>query len=223
MRSVCLWCVSSCAVLLAGCHDDSESLTSGVIGSGVVATESRPVTAFSAVAVDGPLRVSLRPAAEASLELTAETNVLPHIRTELQGERLHVFLAEGGLTVTREMSVRITVPELRAIEGSAAAQIEALGFTASALETRLGDASSLLLSGRADRHELRLAGASRCRAEDLQSRSVTAELSGASNARVAVSDALEVRASGASTLEYIGDPVLSLDISGLSVVRQVGR
>jgi len=225
MQNVGLWCawLLSSAVFLAGCHDEHPSPTNCVIGSGVVASESRAVTSFSAVTVIGPFRVSLRPAATTSLELTAEDNVLPLIRTEVRGDRLHVFLVEGSLTMTHEMAVRIASPELRAIDGAAAAHIEALGFTVDALDTRLGDASSLVVAGRADRHDLHLAGASRCRAEELRSRFVNAELSGASNAIVSVSDTLYVRASGASTLEYIGDPALTLDVSGLSVVRPAGR
>jgi hypothetical protein len=222
MQNVRPWCVGllSSVVLLAACHD-GHAPTGCVIGSGVVASESRAVAAFSGVTVDGPFRVTLRPAAATSLELTAEDNVLPRIRTEVRGDRLHVFLVDGSQSTTREMAVRIASPELRAVEGSAAAQIEARGFTVDALETRLSEASSLVVTGRADRHDLHLAGASRCRAEELRSRWVSAELSGASNGIVAVSDTLDVRASGASTLEYLGDPALTLAVSGLSVVRPV--
>ncbi len=82
--------------------------------------------------------------------------------------------------------------------------------------------SPVVLSGRADRHELWLSGASRCSARDLLSRRVDAALSGASYGVVQVSESLVVNASGASVLEYLGDPQLALSVSGESTVRRVG-
>ena len=215
-------CVVAFLVLLAGCDHDATSVTSRVIGSGVVATESRAVTPFDNLIVTGPLQVRLHPGAAGSIEITAEDNVLPLVRAEVRGDRLHLFLADGSLTTTHGIVVRIVSTELRGIEGSGAAQIEVDGLAVERLETRLSGASSLVVSGRADRHELHLSDASRCRAPHLQSRQVAAELSGASNGLVAVRESLSVRANGASTLEYIGDPALTLDVSGTSVVRRVG-
>jgi len=214
-------CVVAFLLLLAGCDHEVTSVTSRVIGSGVVATESRAVTPFRNLIVTGPLRVWLYPGAAGSIEITAEDNVLPLVRTEVRGDRLHLFLVDGSLTTTHGIHVRIASTELREVEGSGAAQIEVDGLAVEWLETRLSGASSLVVSGRADQHELHLSDASRCWARHLQSRRVTADLSGASNGLVAVSESLSVRASGASTLEYLGDPLLTLDVSGTSVVRRV--
>jgi hypothetical protein len=216
-------CVVTFLLLLAGCDHEATSVTSRVIGSGVVATESRAVTPFRNVIVTGPLQVWLYPGAAGTIEITAEDNVLPLVRTEVRGDRLHLSLVDGSLTTTHAIRVRVASTELRELEGSGAAQIEVDGLAVEWLETRLSGASSLVVSGRADQHELHLSDASRCRAPHLQSRLVDVDLSGASNGLVAVSESLSVRASGASTLEYIGDPVLTLDVSGTSVVRRVGQ
>ena len=215
-------CVVAFLVLLAGCDHEGTSVTSRVIGSGVVATESRAVAPFRDLIVTGPFQVWLYPGAAGTIEITAEDNVLPLVRAEVRGDRLHLFLADGSLTTMHGIRVRIASTDLREIEGSGAAQIELDGLAVEWLETRLSGASSLVASGRADRHELHLSDASRCRAPHLQSRRVDADFSGASIGLVAVSESLSVRASGASTLEYVGDPVLTLDVSGTSVVRRVG-
>lgn len=214
-------CVVAFLVLLAGCDHEGISVTSRVIGSGVVATESRAVMPFRDLTVTGPLQVWLSPGAAGSIEITAEDNVLPLVRTEVRGDGLHIFLVDGSLTTTHGIQLRIASTELRELEASGAAQVEVGGLAVERLETRLSGASSLVVSGRADQHELHLSDASRCRAPQLQSRRVDADLSGASTGLVAVSESLSVRASGASTLEYIGDPALTLDVSGTSVVRRV--
>lgn len=216
-------CVVAFLLLIAGCDHEVTSVPTRVVGSGVVATESRAVTPFRSLTVIGPFQVRLYPGAAGPIEITAEDNVRPLVRTEVRGDRLHLFLLDGGLTTTHGIRVRIASAELREVEGSGAAQIEVDGLAVEWLETRLSGASSLVVSGRADQHELYLSGASRCWARHLQSRRVTADLSGASTGLVAVSELLSVRANGASTLEYIGEPVLTLDVSGTSVVRRVGQ
>jgi hypothetical protein len=221
-RSVGLSCVVAVLALVPGCGHDGTSVTSRVIGSGVVASESRAVTPFSSLVVTGPLQVQMQAGESGAIEITAEDNVLPLVRAEVTGDRLHLFLADGSLTTTHAIRIRLASTGLREVEGSGAAQIEVEGLAVERLETRLSTASSLVVSGRADQHELRLSDASRCWARHLQSRGVTAFLSGASNGLVAVSESLSVRGSGASTLEYIGDPLLTLDVSGTSVVRRVG-
>ena len=67
-----------------------------------------------------------------------------------------------------------------------------------------------------------LSGASRVTAPSLRAREVDATLSGASVALVRAVDALVVRASGASLLEYLGDPRVQLETSGGSAVRRAG-
>jgi hypothetical protein len=118
------------------------------------------------------------------------------VRAEVRGDRLHLFLADGSLTTTRAIRIRVASAGLREVEGSGAAQIEVEGLAVERLETRLSSASSLVASGRADEHELLLSDASRFFAPQLQSRRVTASLSGASNGLVAVSESLSVRGSG---------------------------
>jgi hypothetical protein len=209
-------------MLFAGCDQEVTSVTSHVIGSGVVASEFREVTPFSGLIVTGPLQVQLHEGGAGPIEITAEDNVLPLVRAEVRGGILQLFLADGSLTTTHAIRVRAASTGLREVEGSGAAQIEVEGLAVERLETRLSSASSLVVSGRADQHELRISDASRCLARHLQSRRVTATLSGASQGLVAVSESLSVQGSGASTLEYVGDPVLTLDVSGTSVVRRVG-
>jgi hypothetical protein len=60
-------------------------------------------------------------------------------------------------------------------------------------------------------------------APGLTARFADATLSGASVARLRVVDALVVYASGASRLEFFGDPTVRADTSGASFVSRVGR
>jgi hypothetical protein len=54
----------------------------------------------------------------------------------------------------------------------------------------------------------------------MQTRVTNAVLSAASAATLRVSESLVVNASGASVLEYFGDPVVQAETSGNSIVRR---
>jgi len=212
--------VSVVQALLWACGGYTEYVTGTADGSGRLVTESRPVRGFTAVAVSGAGHVIIEQTGVESLQVTAEDNILPFVRTEVRGGRLILGFEPGvRINTTRGVQYRITVAELTEIEASGASSVEALRVDAETLTARISGASSYSASGIVDDHRVELSGASRCDAEDLVSREVTASLSGACYCLVRVHDRLVVNASGASTLEYIGDPAVAVNVSGGSVVR----
>lgn len=214
-------------VLLWACDESHHTYTPGrtdvIIGSGVVATEARPVTGFTAISVDHPARVVVVWGGAESLEVSAEDNVLPLVRSEVRNNRLVLSLAPNpGLTLSREIVHRVTVRELEELEASGAARVELHGVSAESLSLQLTGASSTSADGRCDRLDLDLSGASRADAAGLHTRRALAVVSGASHALLRVEDELVANASGASVLEYFGDPHVTSTASGSSTIRRVG-
>jgi hypothetical protein len=194
-----------------------------IVGSGVSATEARLVPEFTAVTVTAPFRVVLAPGGNASVEVTADDNVLPFVRSEVRGDRLFLgFTTSMSLTRAREIVCRVSLGELREAEAAGAAVVEIGGVEADRLFVRLSGASFGRASGVVRDLTLDASGASRWDASALRAGSVGATVSGASFALQRVSDSLRADVSGASTLEYIGDPVVVSSVSGASVIRRVG-
>jgi len=213
--------------LLCGCgHTDSITNVNpagGIVGSGVLASESRPVSGIDALTVDAPLHVLVTQGGSESLQVTAEDNVLPLVQSEVRSGRLFLgLLAHGNLTLTREVLCRVTVAEIRAVDASGAARIEMQGVDAAGLGVRLSGAAVGGAGGAVGRLTLDLTGASRWSAVDLRSRTVAANVSGASYGLVRAVESLVANVSGASTLEYAGDPAVEQTVSGTSVLRRVG-
>ncbi len=78
--------------------------------------------------------------------------------------------------------------------------------------------------GAAGVRQLTISGASQLEAPNLQSQDVTANLSGASRGLVSVSNTLTAEASGASSLQYIGHPLVNASTTGGSLlVHRVER
>jgi len=90
------------------------------------------------------------------------------------------------------------------------------------LAVRLSGAVSASAGGFAGQLTLAVSGASRWTASELRSPDVTANVSGASYGFVRASESLLADVSGASVLEYLGDPRVASRVDGLSVLRRVG-
>ncbi|MDB5950284.1 MAG: hypothetical protein JWR65_2139, partial [Massilia sp.] len=123
MRSLltvgCFLALSGCAIIVTGSDDvQVKSVFSGntVAGDGRLAHDVRAVGNVSAINVSGPLEVLVRVGPAASLEVDADSNLLPMIRTEVSGGVLRIWV-EGSVRSTNSLRVTYTAPML--LEASA--------------------------------------------------------------------------------------------------------
>jgi hypothetical protein len=210
----------------AGCecsHDGNPGGSSrGLRGSGVLATESWDVGGFSGISVGGGSRLIVERTGTESLTVTAEDNILRYLRAEVTGDRLVLGPRRGvDVSPTLEIVYRVTCRELSGIFLSGGSHAEVTGIDSDVFVAELSGASVVVASGRANSQVVHASGASDHRAADLASRTAIVGFSGASRGTVRVSERLVVDASGGSVLEYIGDPELTLNTSGGSLVRPV--
>jgi hypothetical protein len=223
----------ACACLAAastacGHHDNDLYATRPtpvmIVGSGRVITEQRPVSGFTSIAVSAGIQAVVTLGGNESLEITAEDNIAPIVDAVISDGRLTIGFRPGSMGIRTSVGVacRIGARALRRIEGSGASRIQMDGIDARELSVELSGAASFAGSGSVDRLRMDLSGASHVTAPSLRARDADAALSGASVTQLRVVDALAVRASGLSLLEYFGDPTVQADTSGGSVVRRVG-
>lgn len=93
-------------------------------------------------------------------------------------------------------------------------------LTAGNLEIKVSGASSVELSGQADSIDLRISGASRVDLTDVPVGEANVTLSGASEATINVSGALDIELSGASRFFFYGNPVMGdTNVSGASTIK----
>ncbi len=203
-------------------------------------TEVRELSPFHSVDLRSLGRVILASGPEQKVEVEAEEDLQPRVRTEVQGDVLVVGLRWwlGALLHVSELSevvVRVTVPELREVRLSGAGQVRsetplqvtdlglrlsgaghlALQLAARRVEARLSGAGAVELSGTAEELEIRLSGAGAVHAERLQARRVSIHTSGAGECRVQASETLEADVSGAGSVRYRGNPKVQSRISGV--------
>lgn len=193
-----------------------------VPGSGPVATVTRQVTGFDGIELGGAGELHVEVNGREAVTITAEESLLPYIRSEVVGSRLVLGPEPGFDLSSRERIVyRVSARALRLLAPSGASLVEAVGLDAEKLEILASGASTVRAEGRADRIRLELSGASRLVGDRLPCRTLVAHLSGASLAIVRVSERLSGSLSGASNLEYHGDPSVDVTVSGSSRVRRL--
>lgn len=206
-----------------------------VKGSGVMVSKTRSLAPFSRLRVDGPIDVQLQPGAGESVQVQADDNLEPLIRTEIEGDTLVVGLQPGASFSTRnDLRVRVDFKQLQGLQirgsgdvhldrvqgerfdleinGSGDAHIGLLQVRE--LRARISGSGDLQLAGSAERQDFEVSGSGDVSAAALSGKQVRVRLSGSGDLRLGVADELDAELSGSGDLAYSGRPKLKSRVSG---------
>jgi len=193
---------------------------SGVKGSGNAATEKRDVSGFTAVDVSGVFQVEIVAQKDFAVEVDADDNLLPLVRTEVRGGTLHIS-TEGRVSPKSPLRVRISAPDIDNIEASGVSKVFLNGVKNSSLGIDSSGASKISVEGTTRTLTVDVSGASNIDASNLTAENATIDASGASTVTVNASNDVQANASGASKIYYSGTPKnVSKKASGASKVQE---
>jgi hypothetical protein len=189
-------------------------------GSGNVVTERREVRDFKGVNVSGVFQVEVKAQEDFSVEIEADDNLLPLIKSEVRNGVLHLE-TEGRLSCDNGLKVRISAPEIDEIDASGASKVNVNGIRNSEMRTDTSGASRISLSGETAQLLVEVSGASSVDAENLKAETADISASGASRVSTFTLNELRARASGASKVTYSGSPKnIDKQSSGASSIRE---
>jgi len=197
--------------------------TTAVRGSGNVVTEARTVGPFTSVDLSGIGNAFIVRGGTPGLSVKADDNLLPLLISEVRDGTLHLSIKDGTSIGAGHVEYRVTAGDLREIDVSGAANLQASGVAGAALTVEVSGAAQARLSGRADKLTASVSGAGELDAAALAAKRATVTASGAASVSVNVSDALDAHASGAGSVHYLGTPKLTTDISGAGSVAPARR
>jgi len=199
--------------------------TNKIPGNKTVITQDRPVTSFHAIKVSGGIDVELSQGNDLKLQVEADENLISKIRTEVKDGVLNIY-SEGSNWNAQTMKVHITFLQLDAITASGGCDIESkqkLNFTNLKLDLSGGcdielncKADNLVckqsggcdveLSGEAQKGTFNVTGGSDVKASEFHLKNCTVDASGGSDVSVYVTGELTITATGASDVNYYGNP-----------------
>ena len=228
------------APLLAGCALLPEV---SITGSGNVVTREETITGFDKVDVSHAFTAEISQGEAFSVVIRIDDNLAQYLEVVKRGSTLKIGLKPGRPYSIRNatMDAEVTMPELTGLDLSGASHGTITGFKSTkALDLDLSGASHLqgdieagnvsfdlsgashvTLSGSAQDVTIDASGASSVDLDGFPVNDANVEASGASNVTVNASGKLDVNASGASHVYYLGSPTLGkLDTSGASSINR---
>ncbi len=212
-------------------------------GSGVIESETRPVSDFDQLELSGLGVIYITQGTEETLKIEAEDNVLPAITTAVRNGVLQIGFDENNwpnvVQPTETIRYYLTVKDLERIELSGAGGVEAdqlsatnLVITSSGagdiqidqiaaktLDVALSGAGSCQLGGEVATQNIEISGAGNYSAAELQSQTAKIAVSGLGSVEIWATDTLDVDISGAGSVKYYGTPSVSQDISGAGSIK----
>lgn len=193
-----------------------------IAGAGDVVTQQRAVAPFERVAVNGSTDVDVRVGGAQSVAVEAQPNIAELIDTTVHDGRL-VVSSHESFTTHRRVMVHVTVPNLAAlaIHGSADVTIDAARGPSLDLSTY--GSGDIAASGDVERLHYDSSGSGNARLVRLRAREATVRIRGSGDARLHVTETLDVEISGSGDVTYIGAPrVLRQVVHGSGSVSAAG-
>ena len=219
----------------------------GARGGGEIISETRPLEAFSKLDVDGLAEVTLVQGTADAITVDAPARQLPKVRGAVRDGTLTLtnddsrgFLSGlfgGGM---HPVKVVVTFRSLDSVRASGAVKIRSDSIKTDVLKVAVSGAASLSiagldakelsvagsgamkaeLAGRVSDQAVSISGAGDYRASNLVSDNARVSVSGAGKVFVNAAKTLDVRISGAGSVDYLGNPQVREDISGAGRVRR---
>ncbi len=215
-----------------------------VLGSGKIVSETRPISGFTALELNGIGTLIIEQGSKESLEVTAEDNIIKYLKSDIYGRNLRLSVDDFvSIDPTEEIIFHLTVKNLERIELSGLGNIEIEALKTPNLDLEISGAGSanirdlqadslnldisglgnVEIGGSVDDQRIELSGAGNYDAKNLESNKASIEISGTGKAVLWVENELDVVLSGMGNLQYYGSPNLSTEISGVGTVKSLGE
>jgi hypothetical protein len=192
-----------------------------VSGSGHVTSETRNMSGFSNVSLEGSGRLVIAQGGVESLTVTADDNLMPYIQTEVRGGTLVLGQKNGvSLSPSTDIVFKVTTRKLDTLDISGSGVAEAKGLQSAKMKIDVSGSGEISADGAADDLDIDISGSGRFRGEGLKSKRTRVDISGSGSALVASSETLNATVSGSGSIEYVGDPRVHQDISGSGTIRK---
>ncbi len=212
-------------------------------GSGNVITEKRSVSGFDQLVLSGIGDVDLTQGSSDSLEIEAEDNIIPYIKTEVSGGVLRISFERKSIFPTKPIKFHLTMRDIHVLDTQGVSNVTAKQIktdqlrvnisgtgsvnmnelTANQLMLNVSGAGSFTSGGVVADQKIVMSGAGNYNGEDIQSKTADITISGLGRAVCWVTDNLNVTISGTGGVDYYGSPEVSQHISGIGQLKHAGN
>jgi hypothetical protein len=242
MRNLLVFMVLVAVFVLGkrSCHSNFFSF-GAISGKGPVQNEIRNTTTFHAIALEMAADVEVTIGESLSVEVYAQQNLLPHLKTVVEDGALRIY-SEENLKSTEGIKIRVTAPAfdrfevggsgtLRVLNMIRAEKMEmsvggsgdiyALQAEFGSVTTNISGSGTIELGGKANDLESNIAGSGDVKAKSLSTNTLKVSISGSGTATADVISALNASISGSGDVFYSGSPSVETSVSGSGTVKKL--
>jgi len=197
---------------------DSSSTPAGT-GSGVAATQARPLPPFTAIDLVGANNVIVHVGRKQSVIVHADSNLLGRVTTRVRSGRLVIGTTPGNSSAKSPMFVAVTLPSLDGLGLRGAGNISVTGLDSRTLTVALPGSGNIHATGTATKLDVTLSGAGNTFLRQLVARDARAVLSGDGSIMLTATHGLAATISGRGTVFYGGNPAhVTRTVTGSGVI-----
>lgn len=214
-----------------------------IIGSGNIIKESRQVSGFHKVSVSGSGHLLISQGNTESLEIECDDNIAPHIRTIVRNGTLTIGPENTAVNPSAPIRYNLSLKDIDALttsgsvlvkggllrtenlvvvmRGSGRFRLKNLEAQSIAFDIS-GSGKVHIQSGNSKNQTISISGSGEFSVPNLKCENIDLTISGSGNAKVWVTNELNIKISGSGRLYYYGAPVVSSRISGSGKVAGLG-
>jgi Putative auto-transporter adhesin, head GIN domain len=205
--------------LLTGCFFNIGQ--SGIRGSGVFKTQSRPVAGFSSIFFKSEGKVIVQQTGKESLAIRAEDNILPLLESRVADGILYLgTVNDTDIDPTKSIEFVLEVKTLENLNITGVGSIEAKDIQSKRLTVSLRGVGNLTISGSADVLNLDLSGVGSYEGAAFKTKQTIVRSRGIGSAVVNASEQLKADLSGIGSVEYVGSPQVRETVRGAGTVKK---
>ena len=190
-----------------------------VVGSGQRVRQKREIPAFTSIRSEGAYQIEVVSQQALSLEVEADDNLMPIIRTEVNSGILRITTTTG-FSSNKPIIVKIGTPDIEGIYASGAGTFEVSGLKNEKFEIDSNGAPTIRVSGETGTVVIDANGAGKIDTHRLRATKGTVQANGVPKVEVNASEELNVTVSGPASVVYSGDPKLNKTVNGPGSVER---
>lgn len=183
-------------------------------GSDDLVTISRDLATFENIKAGDALVVNVTQGPVQEVLITVNSNLTDNLLTEVVDNTLNISLKNGNYKRSTFI-LDIQVPSLNRLEFNDAVEGEVF-MTSETLHLDIRDASNLILKGKSETLNLDLSDASDLKGYEFLTEVLNVRLTDASNLEITVTEEMNGKIKGASSIKYKGNPILNVSTQDAS-------
>lgn len=232
------------SLFLSGCTITGFNVTRG---SGELISQTRAVSGFDHIQIDGAGELIIIQGETESLEIRAEDNIIDDLTSDVEGTTLVLGYRDNFLRSriipTERITYTLNVMDLSEVKingavdmdmdsletGSLSIDINGAGqvnidqLLADDLTVTISGTATMEIEGLVTEQSITVDGAGNYKAGDLETKSTTIDINGLGNATVWATGTLDISIDGGGNLRYYGSPNVTQDINGLGDIDNLGE